>query len=178
VALVLIRHTPVADAAGRCYGALDLPLAATAAQDIAAVLARVAPVAAVVTSPSSRCRRLAEALAARDACRPVVEPALRELDFGAWEGRRWDDIDRSHSDPWAEDPWRLAPPGGESEADLWRRLQDWLARAPVPPSDERIAIVAHAGPLRLLRCHFEGRPLAQRWSLSLQPGGVVELPAR
>lgn len=174
MALVLIRHTAVAGGEGRCYGALDLPLAPEASRDIAVVLASVAPVESVTSSPSSRCRRLAEALAARDHCPLTIEPALRELDFGAWEGRRWDDIDRAQSDPWAEDPWNRAPPGGESESGLWQRLQAWLARARMPPG-ARIAIVAHAGPLRLLRCHFEGRPLEDRWALTLPTGGVAEI---
>jgi len=174
VALVLIRHTRVEDGDGRCYGALDLPLAATASADIAEVLERVAAVAAVVSSPASRCRRLAEALAARDGCALTIEPALRELDFGAWEGLRWDEIDRAQSDPWAEDPWHRAPPGGESEAALWQRVQDWLAAAPTPRGP-RTAIVAHGGPLRLLRCHFEGRALQERWTLSLPTGGILEI---
>jgi alpha-ribazole phosphatase len=174
VARILIRHTRVADGEGRCYGSLDLPLAATAEADIAAVLQRVPTVGAIVSSPAARCRRLAQALAARDGCALTIEPALRELDFGAWEGLRWDEIDRAQSDPWAEDPWHRAPPRGESEAALWQRLQHWLAATPTPP-DRRTAIVAHAGPLRLLRCHFEGRDLHERWTLSLPPGGVVEI---
>jgi alpha-ribazole phosphatase len=174
MALVLIRHTRVEDGEGRCYGALDLPLATTAGVDIAEVLGRVPVVGAVVSSPATRCRRLAEALAARDGCALAFEPALRELDFGGWEGRRWDEIDRAQSDPWAEDPWQRAPPGGESEAALWQRLQHWLAVTPTL-RERRTAIVAHAGPLRLLRCHFEGRALHERWTLSLPPGGVVEI---
>ncbi len=176
MALVLIRHTPVADGAGRCYGTQDLALAASAPQDIAAVLERVAPVDAVIASPAARCLRLGQALALRDACSLTLEPALRELHFGAWEGCRWDDIDRAQSDPWAEDPWNRAPPGGETEAALWRRLQAWLHRW-TPEAGARVAIVAHAGPLRLLRCHLERRPLAERWSLSMPPGGVLDYGA-
>ena len=174
MALVLIRHTRVAIADGHCYGRLDVPLAGSAAADIADVLARVAPVTAVVSSPARRCRQLAVALAARDGCPLQFEPALQELDFGEWEGRRWDEIDRAHSDPWALDPWNCAPPGGESEAALWSRLQRWLDDG-FDAGAARVAIVAHGGPLRLLRCHFERRPLDQRWSRSLTPGEVVEL---
>lgn len=180
MALVLIRHTRVAIADGHCYGRLDVPLAGSAAADIADVLVRVAPVTVVVSSPATRCRQLSVALAARDGCPLQFEPALQELDFGEWEGRRWAEIDRAHSDPWALDPWNLAPPGGESEAALWTRLQRWLeddfaAGAAGAAGAKRLAIVAHGGPLRLLRCHFEGRPREQRWSRSLALGEVVEL---
>ena len=172
--IVLIRHTPVQAAPGLCYGVTDLPLAATASRDIEEVLRDLRAVDDVVSSPATRCRRLAEAIAARDQCGLRIAPALRELDFGAWEGLPWDAIDRRESDPWAEDPWNRAPPGGESESALWRRLQGWLADS-TPPPQGRVASVAHGGPLRLLRCHFEGRRLEDRWSASLALGSVVEL---
>ena len=174
--LVLIRHTPVAAGPGLCYGRLDLPLAASATTDIAFVLAQLPEMAAVVSSPASRCLRLAEAIARRDGCALAVEPDLRELDFGAWEGLRWDAIDRRQSDPWAEDPWNRAPPGGEREAELWARVEAWWVRWRPPPAAGRVAVVAHGGPLRLLRCLLDGAPLERRWSYSLEPGGVTMLP--
>lgn len=173
--LVLIRHTAVAAASGLCYGRLDVPLAPSAAADIAAVLGRLPPVAGVVSSPAARCLRLAEAIAQRDGCALALEADLRELDFGAWEGLRWDAIDRAQSDPWAEDPWRRAPPGGEREADLWARVQGWWARWRPPAGAGRVAVVAHGGPLRLLRCLLDGAPLEHRWSYSLEPGGITML---
>ncbi len=171
--LVLIRHTAVDASPGLCYGRLDLPLAASAEADIAAVLAKLLPVGVVVSSPASRCLRLAGEIARRDGCALAIEPDLRELDFGDWEGRRWDAIDRAQSDPWAEDPWNRAPPGGEPEARLWARVEGWWERWRAPVGVARVAVVAHGGPLRLLRCRLAGAPLEDRWSYSLEPGGVT-----
>lgn len=171
--LVLIRHTAVDAAPGLCYGRLDLPLAPSAGTDIAAVLDRLRPVGAVVSSPASRCLRLAEAIGRRDGCAVGVEPDLQELDFGAWEGLRWHAIDRAQSDPWADDPWNRAPPGGESESELWARVQRWWLQWRPPDGVHRVAVVAHGGPLRLLRCRLAGAPLDDRWSYSLEPGGVT-----
>jgi alpha-ribazole phosphatase len=171
--LVLIRHTVVDAPPGLCYGRLDLPLAASAEADIAAVLAALPPVGAVISSPAARCRLLAAELARRDGCPLAFAPDLRELDFGDWEGIRWDAINRAQSDPWADDPWNRAPPGGESEARLWARVEGWWARWRAPVGVERVAVVAHGGPLRLLRCRLAGAALADRWSYSLEPGGVT-----
>lgn len=173
--LVLIRHTAVDAPRGMCYGRLDLPLAASAEADIAAVLARLQRVGAVVSSPASRCRRLAAAIAVRDGCELGVEPDLLELDFGSWEGLRWEAIDRAQSDPWSEDPWNRAPPGGERESELWDRVQRWWARWRPPDGVDRVAVVAHGGPLRLLHCRLAGAALEDRWSYSLEPGGVTML---
>ncbi|HTU62216.1 MAG TPA: histidine phosphatase family protein, partial [Polyangiales bacterium] len=118
----LIRHTRCEVAAGTCYGHLDVPLAPTAAADIESTLSRIPGVDLVFSSPSRRCHSLAQALAARDGCEMRLREELREIHFGSWEGRRWDDIPRNQSDVWAADPWNEAPPGGESESQLWQRV--------------------------------------------------------
>jgi len=120
--LALIRHTRCDIASGTCYGQLDVPLADTAAADIALTLSRVPPVGLVFSSPSRRCHSLAQALALRDSAEIRIRPELRELHFGSWEGLRWTDIPRATSDEWATDTWNLAPPGGESESALWLRV--------------------------------------------------------
>ncbi|MGF1553610.1 MAG: histidine phosphatase family protein [Paracoccaceae bacterium] len=146
----LLRHPRVA-AAGLCYGRADVALAATAEAEIAAALVTTPPVRAVVASPSLRARALAEPLAARDGVALTLDPRLAELDFGAWEGRPWAEIDRAESDPWAEDPETRAPPGGERFADLRARVRAALADLP-----EGAAVVAHAGPIRAARMIVDG----------------------
>jgi len=157
--MILLRHPRPRVAPGTCYGRLDLPEGPTAAAEIAAALKAVPPVAAVLASPAMRCRRLAERLAARDDAGLAFDPRLLELDFGAWEGRLWDAVDRTESDPWAADPWRVAPPGGETFAALHARVAACLAEAP-----RGTAIVAHAGPIRAARMILEGVSFARAFA--------------
>ncbi|MDT8344829.1 MAG: histidine phosphatase family protein [Thermohalobaculum sp.] len=149
--MIFLRHPRPHVAPGVCYGRLDLGLGPRAAAEITAALAATPRAQAVLTSPAGRCRPLAEALAARDGVAAVVEPDLWELDFGTWEGRAWDAIDRAESDPWAADPWRVAPPGGETFAALHARVAGVLARAPAGA-----VIVTHAGPIRAARMILTG----------------------
>ena len=142
--LILVRHPPADVAAGVCYGRLDLPLRdpADAARLAARVLAH-AP-AAVWSSPSARCRLVAEAVGA-----PVrVDARLLELDFGEWEGVAWDDVPRSALDAWAADPLGFAPPNGEAGAALLARVTE--VAAALRAEAGRVAVVSHGGPLRLL----------------------------
>jgi alpha-ribazole phosphatase len=199
----LIRHTRCDIDPGVCYGHLDIPLASTAHADIEQTLARVPPVGAVYSSPSQRCHALAQALARRDGCDLRTRPDLRELNFGAWEGLPWNDVARTLSDEWAADPWNLAPPGGESERQLWERVSrvakelllvrtrttDARRQSPRPfallhPPHEvagpaavtrfaRIAVVSHGGPLRHLRCLLTGAPAEARWSWHCKHGEVA-----
>jgi alpha-ribazole phosphatase len=164
--IYVIRHTPPASMTGICYGRTDVPLAASAEQDIQRVIAALPRFDRVYSSPAQRCTKLAAALAQRDGCDPILDAALSELDFGAWEQLPWSAIPREHSDPWAADTWHRAPPGGETEQALWSRVSTWYATAIARPV-ARCAIVAHGGPLRVLRCLILGLPVEQRWEWSL-----------
>jgi alpha-ribazole phosphatase len=156
--IALIRHPAVADAAGRCYGRLDLPLADAAS--ITPILAALAPIrgAMIHTSPLARCRLVAEALAAdwRQAP-PIADSRLLEMDFGAWEGVAWDDIPRADLDRWAADLTGFAPPGGETGAALVARVTEvWRMVSALPPAH---VVITHGGPLKVLLALAEDRPV-------------------
>jgi len=149
--IVLLRHPRPKVRPGLCYGRTDLPEGATAGAEIATALRTTPRVAIVAASPATRCRRLAERLAARDGVPLALDPRLAELDFGIWEGRAWAALPRAETDPWAEDPMRRAPPGGERFADLLDRVGAALAGLP-----DGAGVVAHAGPIRAARMLLEG----------------------
>lgn len=151
---------------GICYGRTDVPLAETAECDIELAIAPLPRFGRVYSSPAQRCMRLANALMQRDGCDLVLAPALTELDFGDWEQLPWSTIPRDHSDPWAEDTWHRAPPGGETEQALWTRVARWYQTVPREPV-ARCAIVTHGGPLRVLRCLALGLGPEERWAWSL-----------
>lgn len=169
--IILIRHTPTAAKAGTCYGRLDVPLTRGFASDIAATLATITRVDLIFSSPLQRCALLADALAKRDACPLTLNAALQELNFGAWEGQRWSDVSRIESDPWADDPWNRAPPGGETEQALWQRVDEWRQQV-LEKQSGRVAVVAHAGSLRALRCLLLGVAPPQRWSWRIECGAI------
>jgi len=77
--------------------------------------------------------------------------ALRELNFGLWENKLWDEAYNSDTEffnHWAEN-WHLEPtPMGECFEDVVNRCRDWLNTLEF--SDSPIVIVAHAGSLRAI----------------------------
>ncbi|HUF87559.1 MAG TPA: histidine phosphatase family protein [Thermohalobaculum sp.] len=153
--MIFLRHPTPQAPPGLCYGRLDLAAGAAAEAEIARALDLTPPVARVIASPARRCRGLAEALAARDGVALELDDRLRELDFGDWENRRWWDIPRAESDPWAADPWRLAPPGGESFGALHARVAAVLAE-----TGPGAGLVSHAGPIRAARMILTGASFA------------------
>jgi alpha-ribazole phosphatase len=157
--MIFLRHPAAAVAPGICYGRLDLAPGREAEAEIARALALLPPVAVLRTGPSRRCRALAERIAARDGVAAVVDDRLQELDFGAWEGRGWDAIDRAESDAWAADPWTVAPPGGETFAALTARVAAALDDT-APGAAPGAAIVTHAGVIRAARMMLTGESFA------------------
>jgi len=144
--MIFLRHPRPDSTQGLCYGRTDLDIGPDGASEIAAALESTPNVECVVASPALRCRRLAEELAARDGAALVFEPRLQELDFGEWDGTKWCDIRRAESDAWAADPWTVAPPGGETFAEVHARVSAVLAE--LTPGT---ALVCHAGPIRVAR---------------------------
>lgn len=107
-------------------------------------------------SPAARCRPAALALAVQSGTRPVFDSRLLELDFGAWEGQPWSHIPRAALDRWALNPLGFAAPGGETGAALIARVTQFHAQ--LRSQNENCIVVAHAGPLKLLRALLESRP--------------------
>lgn len=149
----LVRHPAAAVAAGVCYGRMDVAPGAGAADDCAAIAARLRgfPASALLTSPARRCRMVAEVLAETLRLPVVTDARLLELHFGDWEGTPWDAVPRAALDRWAADPAGFAPPGGESGAAL-------LARVAAVAAELRggTVVVAHGGPLKLLAALLRG----------------------
>jgi alpha-ribazole phosphatase len=82
---------------------------------------------------------------------PVLVPEFAEQDFGAWTGRRHDDLAAAGGEAYAQfwrDPARATPPGGESFADQVIRVRQGLSRI---ESGAAIAVV-HSGTIRAALC--------------------------
>lgn len=156
--LVLIRHAPLPDLAGVCYGRLDPAPGVLEASGLARLRAEIAPLiddAPCLSSPARRCRELAAALHPA----PRLDPRLLELDFGAWEGRAWEDLPREELDAWAADPLHYAPGRGESVAAMRRRVLAWRdeLRDELRQSGASTALcVTHAGVIKLLLAAARG----------------------
>ncbi len=168
-----MRHTRVDVPAGTCYGATDVPLADSFAEEAGELAGRmVGPFDAVYSSPLTRCARLAERLAADV---PVVhEPALREADFGAWELRAWDVIDADALAAWMADFAEVRPPGGETFTEVYARVVDFVESLR-GREHQRVLIVAHAGVIRCLWAYWLAVPLERVFRIPVEHGGVLRL---
>src|SRR5271165_1740020 len=142
--LIFVRHgeTPY-NAENRLQGQRDVPLGArgrdqaravgrTLRARIGAEIDRLEAADAFVASPLLRTRETMELVRgamglASDRYR--LDPALKELTFGDWEGLTWPEVTARDPKGLAArraDKWNFVPPKGESYAMLAARLQPWL----------------------------------------------------
>ncbi len=178
--IYLLRHGHVDSGGQRRYiGRTDLPLSPRG-QEQARGLARdlaASGATRIYASDLRRAQDTARIIAAALGLKVILEPALREIDLGAWEGLTMDTV--RHRDPESyrrrgEDLAGFRPPGGESFTDLARR---------VVPAFERIAastrgaaiIVAHAGVNRVLLCHLLAKPLRQLFDQDQDHAAVTRI---
>ena len=178
--LVLVRHGETELTAKRRYsGRRDVPLTERGLMQAAATATRVAAIAdgaaVVATSPLSRCRRTAEEIARALGGPPVVDVAgLVECDFGEWEGLTFAEV----RERWPQqlDEWlgstAVAPPGGESFADVATRVSDAVSRLLREHSGRTVVVVSHVTPIKLILRDALAATDAFLHRLFLDPGGI------
>ncbi len=170
MALTLLRHTRLDVPAGTCYGISDLALAPSFDEEASALLPTLPPFDRIVTSPLSRCRRLAKFVAEHTSCGVTQDARLTEMDFGRWEGRPWSGIPRPEIDAWAADFLHARPHGGESVAMLRARALQVLSDYRRHPDD--ILIVTHAG---VIKAALAADETAESHAIQIDFGGFVTL---
>ena len=168
------RHPKPQGAAGRCIGRTDLAVDARRAKRLAhrirAEARRQGLPHEVWSSPLQRCRAVARWLK-RWGWRHHVYAQLLELDFGAWDGRRWSDITPAAVAAWEADFEHHAPGGGESLQQLRVRVSRYLAEfaAVAGPAGGVTGgatvrlIVGHAGWINVLGLLDAAGLSATRW---------------
>jgi len=170
--LWLLRHPePEASVRGRCYGTLDIGLSPAGLRDAEEMAAELAkePFAAVYTSPRTRCTDPAGRIAAKCGC-PLEElDGLRELDFGEFEGRTYDEIAALYPGvyaQWMERPTEVEFPGGESFARMRTRVLDTCRELRRCHPGQSILCVTHAGVIRTLVADVLGIPAVNMFRLA------------
>ena len=104
--------------------AADEPLDSRGRESLAGLSGHLPSCDIVLRSPALCARQTADGLALAS----TIEPLLRDCDFGRWAGRSLEDVEAKEPAAvaeWLRDP-RAAPHGGESFADVTKRVGGWM----------------------------------------------------
>jgi ribonuclease H / adenosylcobalamin/alpha-ribazole phosphatase len=155
VVTLLLRHgqTPMS-VQKRYAGRSDVPLTDAGVAQAAAAAKRLASagIDAIVASPLQRAVRTAEAVAAVTGLPVMTDDGFRETDFGDWEGLTFAEVRErwpSEMTAWLADP-AVAPPGGESFAEVSERVTAALGRVLDGRAGQTVLIVSHVTPIKTL----------------------------
>lgn len=141
------------------------------AERVAAALA-VRPVAAVLSSPQPRAQDTASPIAARHGLAVEVEPGLDELDFGAWQGMSFVELEkRADWRAWNRARGLAGAPGGETMVQAQARALTVLQRARAAWPGREVVLSGHQDVLRAALLGVLGAPLDLFGRLALAPGG-------
>ena len=183
--IYVVRHTQVAVGKDTCYGQSNPPLADTFAAEAAHLYATLPNNFEIVfSSPLLRCVALAEALvqsnntAHRLSLSDIhVKSELMEMDFGDWEGQKWNDLNQEDLNAWMQDFVYMQVPNGENlvaVAERVNRFLDDLRQA----QHQKVLIVTHAGVIRCISAYFLQIPLQDIFKTSVQYGDVFIFDTR
>ena len=163
LSLYLVRHGQTdASLNNRFCGRLDPPLNATGLAMADALAARYGGegFVEIVSSPSERAQKTAAATAAAAGLAVATDDGLVEIAYGEWEGRAEADVareDAARFSAWAAHPGRIAPPGGESGADIATRALAAVERIRTRHAGGgKVLLVSHKATLRVLVCALLG----------------------
>ena len=107
----------------------------------------------ILSSPLGRCQETARAAAealgmGKDAI--TTDEAIIEMDFGAWEGRRFVEIQEDHPEEHREcfNYATAAPHGGESPEQVYRRVSEFVDRVVAEYPGKTVLVVTHMMPIK------------------------------
>jgi len=154
-----VRHGETAlNRDGRLQGRVDAELSARGLEQVARLATRLSAweITGVYSSPLTRARQTATAIAAVAGCEVEIDDRLIELDYGEWDGLPLSEIRPKRGASQFADP-NFAPPGGESLVAVQARVEafcrDRLAagtgeRGDADNSEGRVIAVSHVSPIK------------------------------
>ena len=153
--LLLVRHgATTLSAEDRFAGSTDVPLSDEGRRQATRLGERLADdrIAAVYSSPMRRTIETAALIAEPHKLVTVTKPGLREIDHGHWEGLTRAEVEERYRDEyarWEQDPFTVAPSGGECGVDVMARVLPVIRAIVEAHPDQNVLVVSHKATIRL-----------------------------
>lgn len=180
--ILFIRHAET-DMADTFCGQSDPELNERGRAQLAELIdkLRSKDIGTVYSSDLRRCVATASVVAEMFDVDLHLRRALREINFGQWDGLTWEQIERrneAYARRWITDYPHLPAPGGENICDFERRVLDELRLmfTEAENKDRSIAVITHAGVLRTVLCKLLASSEEEAWNLTRSYCSIVPYP--
>ncbi len=173
--IYLVRHTETICEKGICYGQSDVDIAAPFDEIFERIISELPSQALIFSSPLKRCSILAKHIQKNtNAISYQEDDRLKEMNFGDWELKPWDEIPPEELNPWMEDFVNIPVSNGESFTELHSRVGGFLTEQ-ISDLKHPVIIVAHAGIIRSILCHQTSLPLKEAFQNKVDFGEVIRI---
>ncbi len=142
--LILARHgQTTANARGLLVGRMDPDLTELGQRQAKALAGAVSDADRVICSPLGRARATADYLGLPI----IVDPRWIEVDYGIYDGAPLREVPDEVWERWRADP-EFVPQGGESLADVGRRVRDACRELADEVKQHDVVLVSHVSPIK------------------------------
>ncbi|MFX1370318.1 MAG: alpha-ribazole phosphatase [Promethearchaeota archaeon] len=171
--IYLIRHTNVKLDNDVCYGQSDVDIADSFEHELKELKKKLpfSPQMVFYSSPLKRCTLLSEKLSTTT---PIIDKRLLEMDFGEWELKKWNLINRVKFQEWTKDFINKPCPNGESFLDLYRRSCRFFEDI-IEKGHKKVGIITHSGVIRSILSYLLKIPLKSSFKLQIGYGKVSKI---
>jgi broad specificity phosphatase PhoE len=179
--LWLIRHAEVEPRYQGVFGGrIDMELSRQGHIQAAALAAFLhgRPLEGLYASPMKRVRQTLAPMLLNGIPKPVWLRDLREVDFGAWTGLAWEEVEAKFGvSPfaWLEQLACDGIPDAEPARVLRRRLELCWRQIAAKHAGQRIAVVCHGGVIRMLLTMLLGWPLRQMAAVEIDYASLTQV---
>ncbi|MFE4239380.1 histidine phosphatase family protein [Peribacillus butanolivorans] len=153
MAITLLRHGLTEANERRSYlGWTDSPLSLKGEKEILDLRGSYPQYEKIHTSDLPRCIETARLLFPDVV--PIKHPAFREMNFGSWEGRTYEEL-KTDGDyqKWLERPMEAMVPGGESYPAFFKRVQNGWSQL-ISGEESQYVLMTHGGVVRELLVRY------------------------
>ncbi|ERJ95975.1 putative alpha-ribazole phosphatase [Selenomonas sp. oral taxon 892 str. F0426] len=170
--LIIIRHGETEwNQTGRFQGHSDVPLSEKGRAQAEALAQNliIDHVDAIYASDLIRAMDTAAPLARRFGVDVIPDTALRELNFGTWEGRNFSDINAECPDGmkhFYSDPEKANIPNGEPFPVFQKRVAGRVSEIVRAQQGKRVVIFSHGASIRILLADILAMPIRSIWHVS------------
>jgi broad specificity phosphatase PhoE len=181
--LLLVRHPQTSwNVDGRFQGQSDVPLSAEGERQAAGLVSLLVDrkLDAIYSSDLQRARLAAELIADATRAPLVLDPRLREINQGQWEGKLGSEVRASHPElllQRREDPMAFVPPGGEPFRDVRQRVLAAICDIATRHAGGTVLVVSHGLALAIVRAAYQGHPITDVWQLIPVNAEIIEVSA-
>lgn len=121
----------------------------------------------IFSSDLSRAINTATPLAGKKGLEVFLEPGLREINFGQWEGLTYEEIEARWPgaiNDMYQFPSKVKIEGGQSFLDLQQQAMKTMRKIIAKHDDKNIVIFSHGGTIRCIVCALLNLPLDYAWN--------------